>query len=1625
MESLAFLESDAVDDMNIITEAILTPFRDKLIQLNVKDPSIDRIQTYRQLESWVDPLLDAGANPKIDNGHRVSVIDVLSIVFNRLVGIHRTFSYDIQLMTEEDEQKGKKFLSLFRDYFDQATPPLLKSLKDCLTAFVAFGTHKWGYEDCRHLSDPIAREIFEGSLHIGFRKGDIYLTEFLLKKNWLAMTTFFPLEREDDISPNVLDLNVVFKSMDNRMLAPSIGRLVSALLRRLQSDLARGTPKVTNLKKYWLGYFGEALGTALLSTDEQVALNTELYVIPGVFHDDKDGFSLFIQHLLERIGESRDCHALTAIVGCLKTGKESGWLTEVQVDEYINALGGYSDLLTSQSGFLRALTLRLMILSSSMALAFPSWYISLFKAHLDDFFAESDAQIRNEVYSGLRALLERIVASSYAVNKRLQSLESRSKIAGADVSPEKGTLSGQLASQKAFTSWFLNELLPAQLRPNSSYQRVILALRVYSFWLPQIDRDPVNSSGSNTNGLSSDVKLSRKRQVEKEHVILPFDPEVQYSNLLRLLVERIIDPYDDIRALASALVKQLRQSENVPWAYILQRTQKLIEDSGRPGQEDGFSHILEVLHHLSLRDPSIGNEVWAMYSGESARQATIVDLAFLLLDRDRHVACKSQSNHPSPIDNSVLGALAIIYKRKDASTLLEISDSQHKKSIDIVLEICQSIWAREREILCNESPEGRGIALSGAISGEDSEDEEDQLSSQGFLSYSWRVVSEASSLLGTVAKYALKAYDSMEDSDRFFESSGELLIEQLTSIRHRGSLSAIFPALTAICFQCLTSSSTIAQNLPHIWLERLLNVISTSGKSITRRSAGLPMALGAILISEIQTKRNLSIFLKTAFESLQNTVRTSPVVETPSNDLLELPQVHALNCMRFLFMDSQLSGVVDPYAADSLSIAFGCFKSNIWAIRNCGIMLYTAIVNRVFPKDGSTQTLRSDKFFQRYSGLDKVFLETLSSGFNNLNDHRLIESVYPALDIISRLTFVETDSPADTSITEEFNDLVIRYIGCKIWKIREAAAKSILAFTPSLEHALGLLRYFLEWNFARGPRDNNAIHGGLCAAREIYEQRLMEANAGFQQKARALVSDVTELYLEPNNKVSPANQALFIQLSSIVFANYPETLNDEVLRFCERILSESKGSPPKTFAHSLLHKEIAKVMALVSPETACGYLSFDDPDYGVSLSDALTKLGKNINLHKAMGELRAGSMSDSGDTFEGELWEQARDTTPFNLLQNILNYHEWEQYRVAATNILLLSSHFEAFNPAGLTLLVTEGPTEPLRESSLVLLGRNLHPVSNDELFGPELGELIQVWMEQLFKSVQDEQPYSTRVAALKSVEAAHVMIAHGVSSTTGQPSSDDLLPVFIVLHKLLNDDEDDIRIQAAALAGLYLSSDASDIVSTTSLQAERKLFKYLASMNAWTSPKIQEILLQDILGVQLQNVKDIKEQLITANTPNTLLFKIEKQNLYRDELRCMQYYLDLLFRATKGQISTVCLDHLTTYITIGMETLWEIAQEYQATPAANGGVSLNAGKLSAADGIMGWTTATEEIFVWGMRIANAFRLLMRWDPERAKRGGVKGTVGRFVEYGEREDVKINKTWLDAFRKGLKGSDSG
>lgn len=243
--------------------------------------------------------------------------------------------------------------------------------------------------------------------------------------------------------------------------------------------------------------------------------------------------------------------------------------------------------------------------------------------------------------------------------------------------------------------------------------------------------------------------------------------------------------------------------------------------------------------------------------------------------------------------------------------------------------------------------------------------------------------------------------------------------------------------------------------------------IQHQASATTRRSAGLPSLITGILGAD----PGGSLFQK-AIKDLQSEAAAAPPSVNSYGD--ELPQVHALNSLRAIFTSTVLGPSSEPYLVSTLSIAGRCLRSQIWAIRNCGAMLFRSLIDRLL---GSTDSQNHDDdgevktahiTYNDYPKLLDIVTKLLAPESDACGHvDGALESVFPALKIIQRM-------PPPEHEQRRIRDLVFRLCVSSHWHIRTMAARTFSKLVSKAECDT-VLRDLVP--LSRG--DQNAVHGRL------------------------------------------------------------------------------------------------------------------------------------------------------------------------------------------------------------------------------------------------------------------------------------------------------------------------------------------------------------------------------------------------------------------------------------------------------------------------------------------------------------------------------------------------------------------
>lgn len=273
------------------------------------------------------------------------------------------------------------------------------------------------------------------------------------------------------------------------------------------------------------------------------------------------------------------------------------------------------------------------------------------------------------------------------------------------------------------------------------------------------------------------------------------------------------------------------------------------------------------------------------------------------------------------------------------------------------------------------------------------------------------------------------------------ESVADRFHHYLLAIRHRGCFMALAGNYQTFCSTISQPpASAELQALPPKWLRQRLSDGSSTKLSFTRRSAGLPYLILAVLNSNLAKSPHL---LDECIDHLHETATANTSAE--SNNA----QVHAINTLRMMFLETKLGLAILPHAERGFILAIKCFRSSFWPTRNAALLLYSALVQRVFASSSkalgnerslkwATRTPRGD-FFRSYPSLRPALLQELDlctrAEALNMTDGDSQSCLFAILLLLSLLATPARVHPG-TFTEDPFLNCVRRCFGSRVWKVR-------------------------------------------------------------------------------------------------------------------------------------------------------------------------------------------------------------------------------------------------------------------------------------------------------------------------------------------------------------------------------------------------------------------------------------------------------------------------------------------------------------------------------------------------------------------------------------------------------------
>ncbi|KAI9004599.1 putative death-receptor fusion protein-domain-containing protein [Gaertneriomyces semiglobifer] len=603
---------------------------------------------------------------------------------------------------------------------------------------------------------------------------------------------------------------------------------------------------------------------------------------------------------------------------------------------------------------------------------------------------------------------------------------------------------------------------------------------------------------------------------------------------------------------------------------------------------------------------------------------------------------------------------------------------------------------------------------------------------------------------------------------------GDLLRRLLASIRHRGAFSAVHVCFESLCAVLLQSGRPFLVDLPQTWLGTFLHQIQHADVSITRRSAGLPLGVLAVLTPYVPSRKvmvaqTLGRLFEIGYEALPPS----------ANERLDLPQVHAFNIIRAILQSAELATTVRDSLGDAFALSISGFSSPAFPIRNCAAMLFATLTTKTLgtkkAKDegSAVNSVTGREFFGRFPKLHGILLSELSSAVTLLKHGGVHPTLYPILTILARLKPSVVEGSDSHLAMNSFRPLVSQCLSATIWKVREMSARayaSLLLPTEIVEIVKELLKD------AKRPGTSNRIHGSLLAVLWVVRAHLGEGSDMLTELRQDVIGKLWQSLGDLSDFAYKCDvlQAAFLDVVTEILhvceGEYPPTIGAAALSSIE----PSRTSEVRlSYIPNIVR---ARIMLLSTPKermTDVIRTMLFDADYEVQLTT--TRYLASSPLESPLAQVR------------DDLIKLATTTEAYYLVS------------LESAQLLTILYNANLDLPANgefaSTLLsrLSQDSKPHLAESHLPLLGillrhRQTPPTASvDKLIG-----LLPTF-------ASDSQPLPTRLSVIRTLGNLQLQ------GNFGRLTVQQRITVVNVLLKLLDDEDSEIRDQTAHLASAIL----------------------------------------------------------------------------------------------------------------------------------------------------------------------------------------------------------------------------
>jgi Putative death-receptor fusion protein (DUF2428) len=673
-----------------------------------------------------------------------------------------------------------------------------------------------------------------------------------------------------------------------------------------------------------------------------------------------------------------------------------------------------------------------------------------------------------------------------------------------------------------------------------------------------------------------------------------------------------------------------------------------------------------------------------------------------------------------------------------------------------------------------------------------------------------------------------------------------------------------------------------------------------------------------------------------------------------------LPEVHALNCLREIFSNSRFKERTASWLVKVLDLAASSLSSSIWAIRNCGLMLFQTCVSRVGAVADTSDVESCGSVSPSLSeDMVTIAFSLLNSGQQLGSDSP--ELVFAGLDLMSRMNIPSTSQ-------DQARGQMIVQLRSPIWMIREHAAR-LYASQTSEKDALGAATHLVS---SMAWSNQNECHGILLCTRMLLG-KYVDALLPLSSPELFILEEALEHHsCELQQCGAPAVQSAFFDiLNDYITLRYQSAAQS--LTGCAKRLHRTQEPhsscqiDAQTVSKKPFGSQLQSSMALnlcltiltgASATAQTLYHIFQDlaaRDFDAAAFLLQAIRDQDISDKAALQlqlDFYISLVPDSCD-------EGIRAAAMFGLSSCLSHSDESKELFISKPDLDRLISSF------------VDSPFTECRElfnakvrglgSLFAYISRGMQSIWKQHADKP-----LNLWTTMLRNAAKDNTEASTRLNAVESVDCFRQCFLLECDEA-GQKRK---LSLYLVLYDLLNDDDEEIRVLAASTASFVLKSAAGANLPLCPLAASYRLSGYLVEafpgVADFHSMALSRIMFPPSAEVYFPHNFDVlvsrcsvSKQLDAARHESHDLFEEERQNLYWDDVR----EIDIWYMALT-KVSSAWLD-VDFRELAGHWTLEGLRELKTALPSLTSGPFGDLSKL--------------EIIILFMRVIRLAELMLQW----------------------------------------------